>query len=97
KRKAPDPNEKFPQVDDQWYYLDQLARTSLEKGRSAAALGVARLAAELYSDNARALATYGWLLSQNGDAKSAADQFTRALKLDPNETRAMELGRRVKF
>ena len=94
KRKVPDPNEKFPQVDNEWYYLDQLARTSLERGRAAAALGVARLAAELYPDNARALATFAWALRQTGDAKEAAVQFARALELDPNESRALELARR---
>lgn len=96
KRKLPDPNEKFPQVDNEWYYLDQLAKTSLERGHASAALGVARLAAELYPDNARALTTYGLALSQNGDARGAADQFAKALALDPNESRTMELARRVK-
>lgn len=48
RRAVRNPNEKFPQVDDQWYYLDQLAGTSLERGHVKPALGLARLAAELY-------------------------------------------------
>ena len=89
-----DPNEKFPQVDDRWYYLDQLVRTSIERGHVAGAARLARLVAELYPDNARAHATLGWALSLNGDDKGAAAAFDRALAIDPTETRAMEMKRR---
>ncbi len=95
KRKAPDPNEKFPQDDPEWYWLDNLVRTSLERGHIAAARGLARYTAEMFPDIARAHATYGWALALSGDTRAAADQFTRALAADPNDTRTIEYSRRV--
>jgi len=95
KRKAPDPNEKFPQDDPEWYWLDNLVRTSLERGHLAAARGLARHAAELYPDIARAQATYGWTLALAGDRKAAAEQFVRARQADPNDTRTLEYSRRL--
>jgi tetratricopeptide (TPR) repeat protein len=97
KRRTRDPNEKFPQDDEQWFYLDQLVRTSIELGRIDAAAGLGRLVAELYPGIARASATYGWALSQAGDMKGAAEQFANALLIDPLDTRTMELSRRVSF
>ena len=96
KRKAPDPNEKFPQDDPEWYWLDNLVRSSLERGHVAAALGLARYAAEMFPDIARSQATYGWALALSGNTKAAADQFARALQADPNDTRAIEYSRRVR-
>jgi polyisoprenoid-binding protein YceI len=96
KRKAPDPNEKFPQDDPEWYWLDNLVRTSLERGHVAAARGLARHAAELFPHIARAQASYGWTLALSGEMKGAADQFARALQADPNDTRTMEFGRRIR-
>jgi polyisoprenoid-binding protein YceI len=95
KRKAPDPNEKFPQDDPEWYWLDNLVRTSLERGHLAAARGLARHAAEMFPDVARGQATYGWALALSGDTKGAADQFARALAADPNDTRTLEYQRRI--
>jgi polyisoprenoid-binding protein YceI len=95
KRKAPDPNEKFPQDDPEWYWLDNLIRTSYERGHIAAARGLARYAAEAFPDIARAQSTYGWTLALSGDTKGAADQFARALQADPNDTRTIEYRRRV--
>lgn len=95
KRKAPDPNEKFPQDDPEWYWLDNLVRTSLERGHLAAARGLARHAAEMFPDVARAQATYGWTLALSGDTKEAADRFARALAVDPNDTRTLEYSRRL--
>jgi polyisoprenoid-binding protein YceI len=95
KRKAPDPNEQFPQDDPEWYWLDNLVRTSLERAHFAAARGLARHAAEMFPDIARAQATYGWALALSGDTKAAADQLTRALQADPNDTRALEYIRRL--
>jgi polyisoprenoid-binding protein YceI len=95
KRKAPDPNEKFPQDDPEWYWLDNLVRTSLERGHLAAARGLARYTAEMFPDIARAQSTYGWVLAVSGDTKGAADQFALALKADPNDTRTLEFRRRL--
>ena len=95
KRKAPDPNEKFPQDDPEWYWLDNLVRTSLERGHVAAARGLARHTAEVFPDISRAQATYGWALAISGDTKAAADQFARALRADSNDTRSLEYLRRL--
>ena len=95
KRKAPDPNEKFPQDDPEWYWLDNLVRVSLERGHIAAAGGLARHAAEMFPDIARAHATYGWALALAGNRKAAAQQFAEALEADPNDTRALEYSRRL--
>jgi polyisoprenoid-binding protein YceI len=95
KRKAPDPNEKFPQDDPEWYWLDNLIRTSFERGHLVAARGLAKYAAEAFPDVARAHGTYGWTLALSGDMKGASDQFAQALQADPNDTRAMEYRRRV--
>jgi polyisoprenoid-binding protein YceI len=92
---VPDPNEKFPQVDENWYYLDQLARTAVEWGFSANALALARVITELYPGTARAHTTLGLLLAANGDAQGAAAAYTKALEIDPRETRAMEWRRRL--
>jgi polyisoprenoid-binding protein YceI len=95
KRKAPDPNEKFPQDDPEWYWLDNLIRISFERGHVAAARGLARHTAEMFPDIARAQATYGWTLALSGDTKEAASQFARALQADPNDTRTLEYSRRL--
>ncbi len=90
-----DPNEKFPQVDETWYYLDQLTEFLLEWNRPAVAAPVARLLTELYPDFARAHTTLGVVLAATGDTKGATIAYARALSLDPNETRALEFRRRL--
>jgi hypothetical protein len=52
-----DPNENFPQVDDTWWYLDQLAQTAIEWGYANKAVPLARAVAELYPETARAHVT----------------------------------------
>lgn len=89
-----DPNEKFPQVDETWYYLDQLTEFLLEWNRPAVAVPVAQTLAELYPDFARAHTTLGVALAAAGDTRGAAAAYNRALSLDPNETRALEFRRR---
>ena len=89
-----DPNEKFPQDDDTWFYLDQLTRTLLEWNRATIAVPVARTVAELYPDIARAQTTSGVALAATGDARNAAAAYAKALAIDPNETRALERRRR---
>lgn len=89
-----DPNEKFPQVDETWYYLDQLTEFLLEWNRPAVAVPVAKTITELYPDFARAHTTLGVALAYSGDARNATAAFGRALSLDPNETRALEYRRR---
>jgi Flp pilus assembly protein TadD len=92
----PDPNEKFKQVDENWWELDQLARTSIEWGRTREAVLLARLVADLYGTTARAHTTYGYALAAAGDTAGARAAYDRALALDAAETRAMELRRRLK-
>jgi polyisoprenoid-binding protein YceI len=85
-----DPNEKFPQVDDNWYYLDQIARTAVELGYTSAAVPLAKTIAELYPTTARAHTTYGITLAARGDSTGAAAAYARAIAVDPNETGALE-------
>jgi polyisoprenoid-binding protein YceI/Flp pilus assembly protein TadD len=91
----PDDTVKFKQVDNNWYYMDQLVRTSLEWGRIAPAVPLGRHITELYPDNAEAYATYGWALAMSGDFKNALIQYEKALKIDPNNTCAIALKRRI--
>ena len=90
-----DPNEKFPQDDDNWFYLDQLARTLVEWGYAAQAVPIARAVADMYPATARAQTTLGLALAASGDARSAAGAYAKALEIDPLETRALELRRRL--
>jgi polyisoprenoid-binding protein YceI len=89
-----DPNEKFPQVDPHWYYVDQIIRTALELGIVSHAVPLARTVTELYPATARAHTTYGVALAFRGDGRGAAAAYERALTVDPNETRALEWRRR---
>ena len=90
-----DPNERFPQVDETWYWLDLLARTTVEWGYAAHGLTLARTVAELYPATARAHTTLGVLLAETGDAKSAATAYAKALDVDDRDTRALEWRRRL--
>jgi polyisoprenoid-binding protein YceI len=93
--KVADPNEKFPQDDPEWYWLDNLIRTSYERGHLAAARGLAHYTAEMFPGVARAQATYGWTLALSGETRAAADAFSRALRADSNDTRTIEYRRRI--
>jgi polyisoprenoid-binding protein YceI len=90
-----DPKEKFPQVDETWYWLDLLARTTLEWGYASQGVALARTLAEIYPGSARAHTTFGLLLAATGDAKGAAVEYAKALQADPRETRALEWQRRL--
>jgi predicted Zn-dependent protease len=90
-----DPNEKFPQVDDTWWYLDQLVQTAIEWGYASQAVPLARAVAELYPETARAHVTYGESLVLSGDSKGAAAAYTRAVQVNSRETRALEWQRRL--
>jgi tetratricopeptide (TPR) repeat protein len=91
-----DPSEKFKQVDDVWYFNDQLVRTALEWGRTREALGLANAIADLYPTTSRALVTLGLARALAGDEEGARTSYARALELDPRETRAIEWQRRLK-
>ena len=91
-----DPNEKFPQDDEQWTYLDQLVRTLLEWGRPAVAVPVARAVVTMYPAIARAHTTLGVALAQAGDTPGAAAAYAKALETDPRDTRALEYRRRTR-
>jgi polyisoprenoid-binding protein YceI/Flp pilus assembly protein TadD len=93
-RPPANPAEKFPQVDERWYWLDLLARTAVDRGRPQA-VALARTVAELYPATASAHTTWGHALAAAGDVRGAAAHYTRALALDRYQTRAMELGRRL--
>ena len=90
-----DPNERFPQDDETWYYLDQLARATVEWGHAAQGVSLARTVAELYSGTARAHTTLGVILAETGDRKGAAAAYAAALGVDARETRALEWRRRL--
>ena len=90
-----DPNEKFPQLDPDWWYLDQLTHNSLEWGYTDEALAFARVLAETYSGFARAHTTYGQILALSHRFKDAAAEYDKALQLDPQETHALEWSRRL--
>lgn len=90
---APDPNEKFPQVDETWYYMDQLARTLIEWNKVDIAAQVSRAVADMYPGFARAHTMVGVALAATGDKRGAEEEYARALALDPTETRALEYQR----
>lgn len=90
-----DPNEKFPLVDDTWWYADQLVRTALEWGYTKQALPLARTLAELYPRQARALTTYAQTLAAANDVRGAAAAYDQALHLDAGEAGALEWRRRI--
>ncbi|MFL5487155.1 MAG: YceI family protein [Gemmatimonadaceae bacterium] len=92
-----DATEKFPQVDDNWWYMDQLALAALEWGYADRAVPLARTLSALYSGTARAHTTYGQMLAFSGDANGAAAAYGRALQVDPRETRALEWQRRLRL
>lgn len=91
-----DPNEKFPQVDEYWYYNDQLVRAALEWGRLPEAVGLARAVADMYGTAPRAHVSLGLALALSGDTVGARAAYARALQLDSSETRALEWQRRLK-
>jgi polyisoprenoid-binding protein YceI len=91
-----DPSEKFPQDDETWWYLDQLARTALEWGYAEQAVPLARTLKELYSSTARAHTTYGQTLALSRRSKDAAAAYETALQVDGRETRALEWQRRLR-
>lgn len=93
---APDPNEKFPQVDENWYYLDQLVHNALEWGFTVQAVPLAHAIVDLYPGTARAHTTLGNALAGSGDAQGAAAAYGKALEIDPRETRALEWRRRFR-
>ena len=90
-----DPNEKFPLIDNNWWYPDQLARNAWEWGYLDQGVQLARTLAEMYPTMARAHATYGQMLALSGRTKEAAAAYERALQVDPEETRALEWQRRL--
>ncbi len=92
---ARDPNEQFPQVDDNWHYMDLLARTTLEAGRVPQALPLARVLTELYPDIARAHSRYAQALALARQYEQSAATFAKALQVDSLETRALEYRRRL--
>ena len=89
-----DPNEPFPQDDENWYYLDHLVRSALEWKLQAQAAALAQLVADLYPDIARAHATLGRALAVSGRLDRASAEFDRAQAIDPWDTRTMEWRRR---
>lgn len=90
-----DATEEFPQDDEDWYWADQLVRIALEAGRTATALELARVVAEIYPQIARAQSRYGEALALAGQRTAADEAFSKALTLDPMETRALEYRRRL--
>jgi tetratricopeptide (TPR) repeat protein len=87
------PNTGFANADEDWYYLDQLVRRSLEWGRLNEAVTLARAIITLYPHIAGAHSSYGYALLLTGQKTLAADAFATALHLDPQEARAIEFRR----
>jgi polyisoprenoid-binding protein YceI len=90
--RARDPNA----LKNEEWNVDRLGRALLARGRTADAVAVFRLAAELYPQSPQAQTSLGEGLSAAGDPAAAEAAFRRALALDPAETRAAELVRRVR-
>ena len=96
--KPPPPsNERFKQVDEDWWQENQLAVSALEAGQRKGALAVARLLTEIYPTWSRAFVTLGRALAASGDLRGADQALATALRLDPDETRAIEWSRRLKL
>ncbi len=75
--------------------LDQIARALLEHGRPADAVELFRLNVELFPRSATAHAALARWHELAGDRARAAEAVARALALDPYDTGALELRRRV--
>ena len=90
-----DPNEPFPQDDENWYYLDHLVKSAIEWKLTTQAAPLAQLVAELYPNIARAQATLGHALVISGQTQQAAVALERARAVDPLDTRTMEWSRVV--
>ena len=91
----PESNERFKQVDEDWWQLNQLVLGALEYGQRGPAMRVARLLTEIYPTNARAFVTLGRVLLADGDERGARDAFATAMRIDPYETRALAWEQRV--
>jgi len=92
----PPSTDKFKQDDEDWWYLNQLVLTGIERGHRQPAIAVARLLTNLYPSFARAHVTLGRALAASGERSAASAAFTTALELDSLETRAIEWRRRVR-
>ena len=75
--------------------VDHLARRLETSGRLADAMEVFKLAVELFPRSAAAHASLGAAHARRADTTAAVRNFEQALALDPHETRAIELLRRV--
>jgi hypothetical protein len=90
-----DPNDPFPQDDENWWYLDHLVQSAIAWKLTSEAVPLAQLVADLYPNIARAHATLGHALLAAGMSQHAHAAFERALAVDRWDTRAMEWQRRV--
>lgn len=73
--------------------LGQLGEALLAGGRVPDALEILGVRAEIYPESSAAHAALGLAYARAGRGERAAASYRRALALDPNETRAMELQR----
>jgi polyisoprenoid-binding protein YceI len=85
-----------PVWDPRWYFMDELTRTGLEVGYTAAALRLARAVAQMFPTNPRAHARLGQLLAAAGKRAEAEQSFAKAIEVDPMEPRAFEYRRRAR-
>ncbi len=81
--------------DAEWN-VDQIGRALAQRGKSAEALAIFTLEAELFPKSASAHTALGAGYEATGDKASARSHYERALQLDPRESRAMERLRRLK-
>jgi polyisoprenoid-binding protein YceI len=81
--------------DAEWE-VDQLARALLRRGRGLDAIEMFRLGADLFPKSASAQAALARGCEASGDLARASTFVDRALAIDPAETQAIEIRRRLK-
>jgi polyisoprenoid-binding protein YceI len=80
--------------DSEWEF-DQIGETLLQRGKTADALAILGLTAEIFSSSPGAQSALAHAYEVAGDRAAASQLVAKALALDPAETRALEIRRRL--